>query len=74
MITEVLTFDLKDDANLADVDAPATKIIIETIAKNVYAHAGKYVFYGNAVEKPGVGFIFVGWDSLEDQLKLVGSP
>ena len=69
MITEIVTFRLKTDASLADTTSPASNVIRESLVPELAAQGADYVFYGQVIEKPEIGIVFVQRKSIEGQKK-----
>ena len=74
MVTEIVTFSLKADASLSDPTSPASKLVLDFLAPEVAAHGAHNAYYGQYIEKPEIGIIFVNWDSLESHKKFMNSP
>jgi len=74
MITEIVTFPLKVDAGLADPSSPASKVIHEFLVPELATHGARHAYYGQYIEKPGTGIIFVEWYSVDDQKRFTSSP
>ena len=73
MITEITTFKLRADASLADSGSPASKVIRKSLAPNFAAAGGREVYYGQLIEKPETGIMFVNWDTIDDQKRFLSS-
>ena len=73
MVTEIITFSLKADANLSDPSSPASKLL-DSLGAELAAHGAHNAYYGQYIEKPETGIIFVNWDSLEAHKKFMSSP
>lgn len=46
MLTEIITFWLKDDASLADISSTASKAIRESLMLELAAHGAHHAYYG----------------------------
>lgn len=66
MITEIVTFQLNDDASLADISSTASQVIRKSLVPELAAHGAHHAYYGQSIEKPVTGIIFVEWVSIED--------
>jgi hypothetical protein len=74
MITEIVSFQLKAGASLDDPSTPASKVIREKLAPSL-KHAGAHeVYYGQLMEKPENGYLFIHWDSVDDHKKFMNAP
>jgi heme-degrading monooxygenase HmoA len=65
MVTEVLTFQLKESSSLADSSSPVATTIREFLKIELAADGAKQAHFGHFIEKPDTVVIFVNWDSLE---------
>ena len=74
MISEIVTFQLKFNASLADPSSPASKVIRECLAPELAAHGAHDAYYGQFIEKPDIAILFVGWDSMDEHKKFLSSP
>ena len=74
MVTEMVTFSLKADANLSDPTSPASKLVVNFLVAELTAHRAHNAYYGQYIEKPETGILFVNWDSLEAHKKFMSSP
>ena len=73
MITKIVTFTLKPEFNLADPSSEASKVLSTYLKFEVAAPGCHWGYYGQSMEKPEQGFIFAGWDSLEEYGKFAGT-
>ena len=74
MITEIITFHLKEDASLADPNSPASKVIRGQIVPDLLNHGVHYAYYGQIIEKPEMGIFFVQWESIDAHKKFTALP
>ena len=74
MVTEIVTFSLKADANLSDPSSPASKLVVDFLVAERTAHGAHNAYYGQYMEKPETGILVVNWDSLEAHKESMSSP
>ena len=74
MVTEIVTFSLKADANLSDPTSPASKLVVDFLVKERIALGAHNAFYGQYIEKPETGIYFVNWDSRGAYEEFMSSP
>ena len=65
MITRLAILRLAPSASLANPSTPASKTLAAFLAPELAAPGCKFAYYGTSDEKPELGFVFVGWESLE---------
>jgi len=73
MITEIITFQLQANADLADLGSPATTLIRKFLAVELATHGAQNAYYGQFIEKPETAIVFLDWDS-EDHENFRSSP
>ena len=74
MVTEIITFGLKADADLSDPSSPARKLVVDFLVAELAAPGARNAYYGQYIEKPETAILFVNWDSLEAHKKFMSSP
>ncbi|MCJ1376983.1 hypothetical protein MMC17_000073 [Xylographa soralifera] len=74
MITEIVTFQLKGQATLADPSSPARKVIRDFLVLVLAAPGARSAYYGQFIEKAETVIMFIGWDSIDDHKTFMGSP
>ena len=74
MVTEIVTFSLKADADLSDPNSPASKLVVDFLVAELAAPGAHNAYYGQYIEKPEAAILFVNWDSLEAHKKFMSSP
>ncbi|MCJ1479458.1 hypothetical protein MMC13_008144 [Lambiella insularis] len=65
--------DLNVQDDLAALDSPASKAIRQALKQELAAPGAQYAYYGQAIEKPELVFVFVGWATIEDLQKWTSS-
>jgi hypothetical protein len=73
MITEIVTFQLNEGADLADASSPASATIRDAIASDLAAYGAHDFYFASFVEKPDVGILVFEWDSEDTFRKFLGS-
>ena len=73
MITEIITFQLKPKPSLAGPDFAANETARTQLAAELKVQGAESACYGQFIEKPGTGIIFVNWDSVDDHAEFKSS-
>ena len=73
MVTEIFTFHLKVDVDLSDPTSPASKAVLDVLRPELAAEGAHHAYYGQFIEKPEMGIIFVKWDSVEHHKSFMSS-
>ncbi|MCJ1394839.1 hypothetical protein MMC18_007719 [Xylographa bjoerkii] len=73
MITEIVTFQMKDEASLANPSSHARKVIRDFLTLVLVAPGAQNAYYGQFIEKLETVVMFIGWNSIDDHKKFMSS-
>ena len=74
MISENVTFESKNDLDLADPSSPAREVICKFLFPRLTDAGAKSAYYGQFIEKPKTVILIVNWSSIDDYENFKKTP
>lgn len=74
MISEIVTFESKNDLDPVDSFSPVKEVICKFLFPNLIDAGAKSAYYGHFIEKPRTVILIVNWVSVDDHEKFKKTP